>query len=146
MADEMASGHGSEALAARQVAALPSGEALGALRKQGREAIARGEPALCVLAGGMATRMGVVVEALVELAPGVTFLDARLAEQALSLAEQVLSLAEQALISKEGSSRAEMPPHERGRCFSGVKDLNELERRRLGLGAVARPHALQAEA
>lgn len=139
MADEMASGHGSEALAARQVAALPSGEALGALRKQGREAIARGEPALCVLAGGMATRMGVVVEALVEIAPGVTFLDARLAEQALSLAEQVL-------ISKEGSSRAEMPPHERGRCFSGVKDLNELERRRLGLGAVARPHALQAEA
>ena len=139
MADEMASGHGSEALAARQVAALPSGEALGAMRKQGREAIARGEPALCVLAGGMATRMGVVVEALVEIAPGVTFLDARLAEQALSLAEQVL-------ISKEGSSRAEMPPHERGRCFSGVKDLNELERRRLGLGAVARPHALQAEA
>lgn len=132
MADEKTSGHGSEALAAGQVAALPSGEALGALRKQGREALDRGELALCVLAGGMATRRGVVVEALVEVAPGVTFLDARLAEQAL--------------ISKEGSSRAEVPRHERGRRFGGVKDLNELERHRPRLGAVARPHGLQAEA
>ena len=42
-----------------------------------------GELALVVLAGGMATRMGGVVKALVEAAPGVTFLDARLAERDL---------------------------------------------------------------
>ncbi|MDI3284777.1 UTP--glucose-1-phosphate uridylyltransferase [Polyangium sp. 15x6] len=46
----------------------------------GREALARGEVALCVLAGGMATRMGGVVKALVEALPGKTFLDLRLAE------------------------------------------------------------------
>ncbi|MDI1433305.1 UTP--glucose-1-phosphate uridylyltransferase [Polyangium sorediatum] len=46
----------------------------------GREALARGEVALCVLAGGMATRMGGVVKALVEALPGTTFLDLRLAE------------------------------------------------------------------
>lgn len=46
----------------------------------GAEAIARGEVALCVLAGGMATRMGGVVKALVEALPGKTFLDLRLAE------------------------------------------------------------------
>lgn len=50
------------------------------LRKLGLEAIARGELALCVLAGGMATRMGGVVKALVEALPGRTFLDLRLAE------------------------------------------------------------------
>lgn len=50
------------------------------LRKKGLEAIARGELALCVLAGGMATRMGGVVKALVEALPGRTFLDLRLAE------------------------------------------------------------------
>jgi UTP--glucose-1-phosphate uridylyltransferase len=46
----------------------------------GNAAIARGEVALCVLAGGMATRMGGVVKALVEVLPGKTFLDLRLAE------------------------------------------------------------------
>jgi UTP--glucose-1-phosphate uridylyltransferase len=46
----------------------------------GRDAIARGEVALCVLAGGMATRMGGVVKALVEALPGKTFLDMRLLE------------------------------------------------------------------
>lgn len=50
------------------------------LSEQGRAAIARGEVALCVLAGGMATRMGGVVKALVEALPGKTFLDLRLAE------------------------------------------------------------------
>ena len=48
----------------------------------GNEAIARGEVALCVLAGGMATRMGGVVKALVEALPGKTFLELRLAEMA----------------------------------------------------------------
>jgi UTP--glucose-1-phosphate uridylyltransferase len=36
-----------------------------ALSARGREALARGEVALCVLAGGMATRMGGVVKSLV---------------------------------------------------------------------------------
>ena len=48
----------------------------------GREALARGEVALCVLAGGMATRMGGVVKALVAALPGKTFLDLRLGENA----------------------------------------------------------------
>jgi UTP--glucose-1-phosphate uridylyltransferase len=48
--------------------------------KLGSEALGRGEVALCVLAGGMATRMGGVVKALVDALPGRTFLDLRLAE------------------------------------------------------------------
>lgn len=47
----------------------------------GAEALADGQCALVVLAGGMATRMGGVVKALVEALPGRTFLDLRLAEQ-----------------------------------------------------------------
>ncbi|MBN2192655.1 MAG: UTP--glucose-1-phosphate uridylyltransferase [Polyangiaceae bacterium] len=47
---------------------------------RGLEALARGEVALIVLAGGMATRMGGVVKGLVEALPGRTFLDQRLAE------------------------------------------------------------------
>lgn len=47
----------------------------------GEEALASGRCALAVLAGGMATRMGGVVKALVEAVPGKTFLDLRLAEQ-----------------------------------------------------------------
>ncbi len=47
----------------------------------GQQALDRGEVALLVLAGGMATRMGSVVKALVEALPGKTFLDLRLAEQ-----------------------------------------------------------------
>ncbi len=46
----------------------------------GLAALARGEVALVVLAGGMATRMGGVVKALAEALPGRTFLDLRLAE------------------------------------------------------------------
>jgi UTP--glucose-1-phosphate uridylyltransferase len=46
----------------------------------GRQALARGECALVVLAGGMATRMGGVVKALVEAVPGHRFLDLRLNE------------------------------------------------------------------
>lgn len=63
-----------------------------ALRARGQEALARGEVALCVLAGGMATRMGGVVKALVDAlpghdggpphTPGLTFLDLRLGENA----------------------------------------------------------------
>jgi UTP--glucose-1-phosphate uridylyltransferase len=58
-------------------AGSPAYERLAAL---GSEALSRGEVALCVLAGGMATRMGGVVKALVEALPGRTFLDIRLAE------------------------------------------------------------------
>ncbi|MBM4373846.1 MAG: UTP--glucose-1-phosphate uridylyltransferase [Deltaproteobacteria bacterium] len=49
-------------------------------RALGRRELESGRVAACVLAGGMATRMGGVVKALVEVLPGVTFLDARLAE------------------------------------------------------------------
>jgi UTP--glucose-1-phosphate uridylyltransferase len=52
------------------------------LAAAGEAAIARGELALCVLAGGMATRMGGVVKALVEAFDGHTFLELRLAENA----------------------------------------------------------------
>jgi UTP--glucose-1-phosphate uridylyltransferase len=50
------------------------------LAKVGAEALSRGELAFIVLAGGMATRMGGVVKALVEAMPGRTFLSLRLAE------------------------------------------------------------------
>jgi UTP--glucose-1-phosphate uridylyltransferase len=46
----------------------------------GRAALERGEYALVVLAGGMATRMGGVVKALVDAIPGKSFLDLRLRE------------------------------------------------------------------
>src|SRR5262245_65422966 len=49
---------------------------------RGMEALKNGEVALCVLAGGMATRMGGVVKALVDALPARTFLDLRLAENA----------------------------------------------------------------
>ncbi len=47
----------------------------------GLEHLRQRRAALVVLAGGMATRMGGVVKALVEALPGKTFLDLRLAEQ-----------------------------------------------------------------
>jgi UTP--glucose-1-phosphate uridylyltransferase len=46
----------------------------------GEAALRRGEYALVVLAGGMATRMGGVVKALVDAIPGKSFLDLRLRE------------------------------------------------------------------
>jgi UTP--glucose-1-phosphate uridylyltransferase len=50
------------------------------LREAGLAALSRGENALVVLAGGMATRMGGVVKALVPALPGKTFLELRLGE------------------------------------------------------------------
>ena len=50
------------------------------LRALGEESLRRGEYALVVLAGGMATRMGGVVKALVDAIPGKSFLDLRLRE------------------------------------------------------------------
>jgi UTP--glucose-1-phosphate uridylyltransferase len=46
----------------------------------GEASLRRGEYALVVLAGGMATRMGGVVKALVDAIPGKSFLDLRLRE------------------------------------------------------------------
>jgi UTP--glucose-1-phosphate uridylyltransferase len=51
------------------------------LETLGAEALSAGNVAIVVLAGGMATRMGGVVKALVKALPGHTFLDLRLAEQ-----------------------------------------------------------------
>ena len=48
----------------------------------GQAAIARGELAFCVMAGGMATRMGGVVKALVDAFDGHTFLELRVRENA----------------------------------------------------------------
>jgi len=48
--------------------------------ERGRAALARGEVAFVVLAGGMATRMGGVVKALVEVLPDLTFLGYRIKE------------------------------------------------------------------
>ncbi|HWL86062.1 MAG TPA: UTP--glucose-1-phosphate uridylyltransferase, partial [Polyangiaceae bacterium] len=50
------------------------------LEALGLAAMQKGELAFCVLAGGMATRMGGVVKALVEVTEGHTFLDLRLRE------------------------------------------------------------------
>lgn len=50
----------------------------------GEEALRQGQCALVVLAGGMATRMGGVTKALVEVFDGKTFLDLRLREQKTS--------------------------------------------------------------
>jgi UTP--glucose-1-phosphate uridylyltransferase len=50
------------------------------LEALGEAALRESSVALVVLAGGMATRMGGVVKALVEALPGRTFLDLRLAE------------------------------------------------------------------
>ena len=58
----------------------PDDPATAALVEQGWAAIARGELAFVVMAGGMATRMGGVVKALVEATAGSTFLDLRLRE------------------------------------------------------------------
>jgi len=58
------------------------------LEARGVSLLAGGGAALVVLAGGMATRMGGVVKALVETVPGKTFLALRLAERR-SLEERV---------------------------------------------------------
>lgn len=53
-----------------------------ALAQRGEAILAAGQLAVCVLAGGMATRMGGVVKSLVEVVDGHTFLDLRLREMA----------------------------------------------------------------
>ena len=63
-------------------APLPRDGQHGHFEQLGAQALGEGRLAVCVLAGGMATRMGGVVKALVEVVAGKTFLDLRLAEQA----------------------------------------------------------------
>jgi UTP--glucose-1-phosphate uridylyltransferase len=66
---------------ARVLEPLPArGPARERLEHLGKMALTEGQVALVVLAGGMATRMGGVVKALVEALPGKTFLDLRLRE------------------------------------------------------------------
>jgi UTP--glucose-1-phosphate uridylyltransferase len=73
--------------AATDIHELATGQ-LESLRARGQAAIASGELAFVVMAGGMATRMGGIVKALAEVIPGgasnasYTFLDLRLREQA----------------------------------------------------------------
>jgi len=50
------------------------------LSELGAQALRQGQVALLVLAGGMATRMGGVIKALVDAVPGKSFLDLRRAE------------------------------------------------------------------
>lgn len=60
----------------------PGTEQHASLEKLGVESLRRGELAFIVLAGGMATRMGGVVKALVPAVADKTFLDLRLSEKA----------------------------------------------------------------
>jgi UTP--glucose-1-phosphate uridylyltransferase len=59
---------------------LPGSPEYERLKALGDAAVHDAQVAFCVMAGGMATRMGGVVKALVEALPGKTFLDLRLAE------------------------------------------------------------------
>ncbi|MSP25201.1 MAG: hypothetical protein EXR75_08560 [Myxococcales bacterium] len=78
-----------EPLAPHELAKLPpvDSAAYAEFSQTGRAALEAGQLAICVLAGGMATRMGGVVKALVEATEGITFLALRAAELAL-LAER----------------------------------------------------------
>ncbi len=97
----------------------PNTKAYAALQERGNEAIRDGKVAAVVLAGGMATRFGGVVKAAVDVAPGRSFLDLKLADIRASAARSggrvpvylmtsfatdadVTRMAEQA--SKEGQS------------------------------------------
>ncbi len=71
-------------LPAGMVRGLPAqdSEAARALRDVAFRAISKGQVGIIVLAGGMATRFGGLVKALVEVLPGRTFLDLKLSETA----------------------------------------------------------------
>jgi UTP--glucose-1-phosphate uridylyltransferase len=73
----------------------------------GREAIAKGELAFCVMAGGMATRMGGLVKALVEAVPGHSFLDLRLRENTVWGVPLWLMTSE----ATDAAIRAAIPAH-----------------------------------
>ena len=71
-----------EAPGAGEIARLPEpgSPAYERIRQRAFEAMGKGELAFCTMAGGMATRMGGIVKALVEVIPGHTFLQMRLAD------------------------------------------------------------------
>jgi UTP--glucose-1-phosphate uridylyltransferase len=86
----------------------------------GEQALRRGELAFCVMAGGMATRMGGVVKALVEAIPGTgkTFLDLRLAENRTATARAGRPVPLWLMVSeptehptREALAKAGAPPH-----------------------------------
>ena len=82
MADNVVDGIVEPPAARRRGAAAGAGHAPSTRRSSGAAPMRsrRGEVGLVVLAGGMATRMGGVVKALVEAVDGLTFLDIRLRE------------------------------------------------------------------
>jgi UTP--glucose-1-phosphate uridylyltransferase len=74
------------------------------LAASGLAAIRNGELAFCVMAGGMATRMGGVVKALIETFGGHTFLELRLNENA-TWSERAGSPVPLWLMTSEGTDR-----------------------------------------
>jgi UTP--glucose-1-phosphate uridylyltransferase len=60
----------------------PGDDAYAAAREAGLDALRRGEVAQVVLAGGMATRFGGVVKAILSAVDGLSFLEAKLAQTA----------------------------------------------------------------
>lgn len=95
---------------------------------RGLEALARGELALCVLAGGMATRMGSVVKALVEALPGQRFLDLRLDENACiaGLAGRPVPLWLMTSEATDGPIREALATHARGSAATTFRQLESL--------------------
>ena len=90
------------------------------LRGLGLDALRAGKLAFCVMAGGMATRMGGVVKALVEATDGMSFLDIRLRENDLACkrAGRVVPLWLMTSDATDSAIRAELrkknsPPHVR---------------------------------
>jgi UTP--glucose-1-phosphate uridylyltransferase len=84
-------------------------------RAQGRDSLRAGELAFVVLAGGMATRMGGVVKALVDALPGRSFLDLRLEQQEAGAASGFqVPLWLMTSHATDGAIRRELGPRLRG--------------------------------
>jgi UTP--glucose-1-phosphate uridylyltransferase len=98
------------------------------LHDLGARALASGEVALCVLAGGMATRMGGVVKALVDALPGKTFLDLRLGEneKLAELAGRPVPLWLMTSEATDAKLRAALGPHLDGEHVSTFEQFVSL--------------------
>jgi UTP--glucose-1-phosphate uridylyltransferase len=98
------------------------------LHEAGLAALRRGELALCVLAGGMATRMGSVVKALVDALPGRRFLDLRLGENAhlAALAGRPVPLWLMTSEETDGPIREALAAHPRGAAAATFQQLESL--------------------
>lgn len=92
----------------------PGDDAYGATREAGLAALRRGEVAQVVLAGGMATRFGGVVKAVLEAVDGQSFLEAKLAQT--STLEQALGITVPVALMTSFATDAEIRAHvvERG--------------------------------